>query len=221
MSVDTLLGSESTATLTKLAVADVPRAVEVLCDAFESDPFVNWVVRSDAKRRDGMRRFFDVCVRQLTLPLGEVRATEDLSGVGLWTPPGGFKLGLSEQLHFAVQAVRAMQLTHLPARRAVFDEVERHHPQSPHYYLFFLAVDPNRQGEGIGSRMMRYMLRRCDAEGMPAYLEATHQGLIPFYAHLGYRLLEPIALEHGCPSLYPMWRDPATKGGGSGDDVDS
>ena len=197
--------------LVKLAARDVPRAVELLCRAFDNDPLVDWVVRSDAKREEGMRRFFGVCVRQLTLPFGEVWVTEDLTGVAMWTPPARFKVGFAEQLRFAGEAIRGMQLRHVPSRLAAFNEIERHHPKTPHYYLFFLGVDPEHQGERIGSRMMSSMLKRCDAENMPAYLEATHEGLVPFYARLGYKSLEPIELGYGGPVMYPMWRSPGAR----------
>lgn len=194
--------------LVALTADEVPRAVDLLSRAFEDDPFVDWVVRSDAKHDEGMRIFFDVCLRQLTLPFGEVWVTDDFGGVAMWTPPERFSLGLAEQLNFIGQAIRGMQMRHVPSRLAAFNEIERHHPQEPHYYLFFLGIDPERQGEGIGSRMMGSVLARCDAERMPAYLEATRADLVPFYARFGYRPLEPIPLARGGPVMHPMWREP-------------
>jgi len=196
------------ARIVKLTEADVPRAVELLSRAFDDDPFIDWVARPDAKREDAIRLWFDVCLRRLTLPFGEVWVTEDFSGVSMWTPPGTFKVSFSDQMRSVGQYIRGMQLRRMPARFAGFDQIERHHPKAPHYYLFFLGVDPDRQGEGIGSRMMTHMLERCDAENMPAYLEATHDGLVPFYSHFGYRVLDPIVLRHGGPTMYPMWREP-------------
>lgn len=203
-------GADS-ARIAKLTEADVPRAVELLARAFDNDPFIDWVARPDAKREEAIRMWFDVCLRRLTLPFGEVWVTGDFSGVSMWTPPGTFKVSLADQLRSVGQYVRGMQLRRMPARFAAFDQIERHHPKVPHFYLFFLGVDPERQGEGIGSRMMTNMLQRCDAENMPAYLEATHTGLIPFYARLGYQTLEPIALRFGGPVMYPMWREPSAR----------
>jgi len=195
--------------LHRLTLQEMPRAIDVLVRAFDCDPFVDWVVRSDAGRQEGMRRFFTVCLRYYTMPFDEVWATRDIDGVAMWTPPPGtLKSGPSQQARFFWQAVRGMQLRNVPSRLSAFSEIERHHPRTPHYYLFFLGVDPERQGEGIGSRMLVSMLNRCDTEGMPAYLEATHAGLIPFYGHHGYQERPPILLPHGGPALYPMWRDP-------------
>ncbi|MDT8433991.1 MAG: GNAT family N-acetyltransferase [Anaerosomatales bacterium] len=199
--------------LVPLAIDDIPRAVELMSRAFEDDPFVDWVVRSDAKHDEGMHRFFEVCLRQLTVPYGEVWTTDDFGGVAMWTPPARFSVGIGEQLRFIGQAIRGMQMRHVPSRLAAFTEIERHHPQEPHYYLFFLGVDPERQGEGIGSRMMASVLARCDTQRMPAYLEATRPDLVPFYERFGYRPLEPFRIPYGGPPLYPMLRQPRLDAG--------
>ncbi len=201
--------AETALRLRRLTYQEVPEAADLLARVFDNDPFVDWVVRSDAKREEALRRFFDVCLRQLTMPYGEVWATPHLEGIALWTPPSSFKVGLSEQIHFVGQAIRAMQLRHVASRLAGFNEVERHHPKESHYYLFFMGVDPDCQGGGIGSAMLASMLERCDAESMPAYLEATRETLIPFYSRHGYRPLAPVELPYKGPTMYPMWRDPA------------
>ncbi len=193
-----------------LTLAEVPDAVEVLARTFADDPFVNWVVRQDARHDEAMRRFFTVCLRLLTMPHGEVWATNDLSGVAMWTPPGTFRVGPREQVRFLWQAVRAWGAGRIPTRLSAFNEIERHHPQELHFYLFFVGVDPDRQGEGIGGQLMAHILDRCDEERLPAYLEATRRDLIPYYARFGYRECAPIPLPHGGPTLYPMWRETGT-----------
>jgi len=199
----------ASASVHRLTTDEVPGAVDVLCRAFDEDPFVDWTVRSDARRADGYRRFFTVCLRQLTMPFGEVWATDDLAGVAMWTPPDEFDVGLAAQLRFLWQAARAFKLANVASRISAFNEVERHHPAAPHYYLFIMGVDPDCQGRGIGLALMKTVLGGCDAEGTPAYLEATHEGLVPFYSRLGYRAREPFRLPHGGPMMYPMWRDPS------------
>ena len=41
-------------------------------------------------------------------------------------------------------------------------EIERRHPEAPHYYLSVIGTEPGRQGGGIGSALLAPMLDRCD-----------------------------------------------------------
>ena len=194
--------------LHRLTNDEVPRAAEMLARTFAQDPLVNWVVRSDARHEHGMRRFFMVSLRLLSMPYDEVWATDDLAGVAMWTPPGTFSLGPREQVRFLWQAVQAWGVGRIPTRILAFNEIERHHPREPHYYLFFIGIDSARAGAGIGTAMMNDMLDRCDEEHMPSYLEATRPELRPFYRRFGYAELPPIPLPYGGPTMYPMWREP-------------
>ena len=78
--------------------ADVPALTGVLVRAFADDPLVAWAVRPDTRRGDAYRRLFDLFLRRLTLPHGEVYTTTDLRGAALWTPPGTWRQGLWQQV---------------------------------------------------------------------------------------------------------------------------
>jgi RimJ/RimL family protein N-acetyltransferase len=69
-------------------------------------------------------------------------------------------------------------------------------------------VAPERQGEGLGTALVRSVLDRCDREGLPAYLEASNAGSRRLYERLGFALTgRPLDLPDG-PRMWPMWREP-------------
>jgi GNAT superfamily N-acetyltransferase len=70
-------------------------------------------------------------------------------------------------------------------------------------------VDPERQGRGIGSAMMFPVLSRCDAEGVPAYLEASSPRNRGLYERHGFEVSEEFEIGPGAPPLWRMWRSPA------------
>jgi GNAT superfamily N-acetyltransferase len=85
--------------------------------------------------------------------------------------------------------------------------MERHRPRDPHWYLAILGTDPAQQGRGLGTAVLEPILRRCDANGLGAYLESSKEANVPWYERHGFELTE--VLEHpGGPSLWLMWRDP-------------
>jgi MFS family permease len=53
--------------------------------------------------------------------------------------------------------------------------------RKPHWYLWLLGVDPDRQGQGVGSALLAPILARADAEGLPCALETLTERNVWFY----------------------------------------
>jgi predicted N-acetyltransferase YhbS len=85
----------------------------------------------------------------------------------------------------------------------------RHPRKPPHWYLAFMGVDPQWQGRGIGSRLMRPALETLDAEGMPAYLEASTPRSRALYERHGFAVTGEFNLPSAGPTLWQMWREPS------------
>jgi GNAT superfamily N-acetyltransferase len=98
--------------------------------------------------------------------------------------------------------------------RALDATMERHHPHEPHHYLALLAIRPGHQGQGFGSTLLRHHHARLDAEGIPAYLEASSPRARDLYVRHGFRrkhdpfvMVDGVPAESG-PAMWPLWRDP-------------
>jgi GNAT superfamily N-acetyltransferase len=205
------LDSDTTAGLTALPVRpacreDFPELAEVLARAFCDDPVTAWFYPDDAKRMEHARRFFAIRLRQL---LGQelIFTTPDRAGAALWTRPDRWREDLRQAL-MLVPMLPVLLPRILRSARAV-REIERRHPAAPHYYLSVLGTEPERQGEGIGSALLAPVLERCDAGGVPAYLESSKESNVPFYARHGFAVTERMELPGG-PPLWLMWRSPRT-----------
>jgi GNAT superfamily N-acetyltransferase len=74
---------------------------------------------------------------------------------------------------------RATGRSHRPVPKPVpaFDEeLARRHPAGlPHHHLAILAVRPDQQGQGIGTRLLDAHHAILDAKGIVAYLEASDE----------------------------------------------
>ena len=78
---------------------------------------------------------------------------------------------------------------------AAFDAFDAAHPHDePHYYLSLLGTDPAHYGHGYGLGLLGENLRIVDAEGMPAYLEASNPANVPLYERYGFRQLDQFEL---------------------------
>ena len=73
------------------------------------------------------------------------------------------------------------------------------------WYLQLLGVEPDRQGSGIGSALVREHLRLADRQGVAAYLETTIENL-GFYGELGFEVIGEIGIGRGAPVEYSLLR---------------
>jgi ribosomal protein S18 acetylase RimI-like enzyme len=64
-----------------------------------------------------------------------------------------------------------------------------------------------QQSRGLGAQLLRPMLKRCDNERLPAYLESTNPRNVPFYESLGFRKIGIIQAGTS-PQVVPMLREP-------------
>ncbi len=78
----------------------------------------------------------------------------------------------------------------------------------PHYYLWGVAVDPERQGEGIGSALMHAHLERVDRERMPVYLETHDARNIGYYEGYGFELVRETSIPKQDLPIWCMERRP-------------
>jgi GNAT superfamily N-acetyltransferase len=95
----------------------------------------------------------------------------------------------------------------LPRSLSLLTRIEKHHPAEPHWYLEAIGTVPEARGRGIGPTVLTPVLDRCDAEGVPAYLESSNPRNIPFYERHGFVRRPLFELPRGCPTITPMWRD--------------
>ena len=59
----------------------------------------------------------------------------------------------------------------------------------PHWYLDMIAVEPDRQGRGIGGALLRAFHGRADADGLPTGLFIFQPRNLPLYERHGYTLV--------------------------------
>jgi ribosomal protein S18 acetylase RimI-like enzyme len=172
-----------------LAAAERPRTADVLARAFRDNPLNVAVVGARNPRR---RLRSNTLGTQTLLPVaeahGEVWAAREGKRVVaalIGTPPDAYPLPLpplAARLRCLVgQGWRV-------ARRwaEVFQALDALHPLDPHWYLGNLGVDPDHQGRGVGTALLRHWLARVAADASGAYLETDLRENVRFYEREGF-----------------------------------
>jgi GNAT superfamily N-acetyltransferase len=194
-------------TVRKATLADVPRLVEALAEAFDGDPPMRWFLPDESKRMRQMRKQFELFLRVIHLPGGETWMTDGKVGGALWVPPGRYPAPAGAQLRLLPSLIRIYGRSSPRAVRGV-RVMESNHPREAHFYLDTLGVERAGQGKGIGSALMRPVLDRCDREGVPAYLNAGSARSRDLYLRHGFEVTEVFELPENGPPLWRMWREP-------------
>ena len=69
--------------------------------------------------------------------------------------------------------------------------------QKNYYYVFFVGTDPDAQGQGLCSTIMREYQARAAKDGLPLWLEATTEKSMKIYSKLGWEVVEAMVLGKG------------------------
>jgi GNAT superfamily N-acetyltransferase len=184
----------------------------VLTAAFIDDPVFTWLVPDRSERDPLLPLIFDAFAdafarhdqTHVTAPGGEV------AGVALWAPPGVTPVHPDDEARFGGRLAE-LSGPHLERFGACMEVFEAAHPSEPAWFLQFLAVDPDRQGQGHGSALLRAVLDTADRAGQAAYLEATSERNRALYERHGFTCFADLVLPDG-PTAYAMWRDPGPAG---------
>lgn len=189
----------------RIGAADGPEVVETLAQAFFDDPMMTWWIPDAARRKEILPGFFELMVGAF-LPAEEIYAIDGVAAA-LWVPPG--PAPSEDETAELGRAIAEIAGENAERGFAIMAATEAVHPTEEHFYLFFLGARPGFQGRGLGSSLLREVLDRCDADGMPAYLEASSEDNRRLYERHAFVVRDALTVENS-PPLYLMWRDAET-----------
>jgi GNAT superfamily N-acetyltransferase len=184
---------------------------EALADAFAEDPVFAWLIPPRVRsREDRLRTFFTSMSRGYLRQGKPCYVTDDASAAALWAAPGSWSMPLSQIILEAAPSGVAFRGRLLRALRTQLQIERLHAAQSrPHWYLGYLGTRHDRQGQGLGTQMLREVLAPLDTDGVPAYLESSNERNLPLYMRNGFHVVGELqALGHG-PTIWRMWREPS------------
>ncbi len=178
--------------IVRLEAAQRSRAGGILARAFQGDPAYIAAMPGADKRADVLAWLFDRVVHY-SLLYGEVYTTPGLEGVACWLPPGQTHVTLwrvvRSGLHAAPLRMGLAAYRRFNAYMGYAAKFHARYAPESHWYLWAIGVNPASQGKGVGSRLMRFVLMRADADGTACYLETGTERNIRFYEKHGFKVV--------------------------------
>ena len=164
------------------------------------------LIPDESRRRHRLRLGMGHAIRSNFLPNRGAWTTEELDGVALWEKPGDRKPSALQSLWEPPILVRSFG-RHLPRAIHAFSCGEKCRPEEDHWYLDVLGVRTDRQGQGVGSSLVRAGLIKVDEAGLPAFLISSNPRNLEFYERFGFAIVEERKIGPG--SVWPMLRPPS------------
>lgn len=175
-------------------------AIDTIQDAFRRDPVARWIWPEEDNFEDAMPRFTEAFGRH-AFSSGSADLIGQGWGAALWLPPGK---GPDEEAVIKILNESVISERHSEIF-GMFEQMDQLHPTEPHWYLSLIGIREQYQSRGYGSSLMLHALDRCDADGLPAYLEATNSRNVQFYESFGFQNIGKIQ-SGTSPELYSMLR---------------
>jgi ribosomal protein S18 acetylase RimI-like enzyme len=186
-------------------VEDHPTLTAMLARAFDDDPILRWVFPAGRTRDRYGDKFFRWSLWRCA-DQGVTWTTGDLSGAAIWALHDRWRVTLPQLARLFLWAGAGVRLRG-PRVMWGLAAIERRQPDDRHMYLAVLGVEPERQGSGLGSALLRPGLELCDREALPAYLETGNERNLSFYGRHGFGVIGELTLPKG-PPVWLMRREP-------------
>lgn len=181
--------------MVRVSYTDKPHVLDILCDSFDTNNSVNYVVKQDENRKQRIRNLmaysFEVCYL-----FGEILLSDDKKACALILFPEKKKTTLKTILLDLKLAISCVGLTRVLKVLDRDSKIKRFHPKKPIYYLWFIGVSAADQGKGIGRVLLNDIMKESDAMQRPIYLETSMSENISFYTKAGFEVYNELDFGH-------------------------
>jgi ribosomal protein S18 acetylase RimI-like enzyme len=182
---------------------EADRVLNCVTLSFITEPLARWIYPEPSAFLTHLPRVIDF-IGGGAFENGSAYRNDGFSAAALWLPP---EVSPDEERLMAFLEETVSPDKH-KAMFATFDQMGKAHPEEPCWHLAFIGVDPALQGKGLGAALLTASLKRCDDDGLPAYLESTNPANQSLYRRFGFEQIGLIEIDHA-PPVFTMLRRPA------------
>ncbi len=183
---------------------DKALVISLLCEAFDTNPSVNYVVKQDRRRKQRIRSLmhysWNICRKYGKVYLADNRKAcalivfPDKKKPSLWT------MFLDVKLMFSSIGIKK-----LPLILERDKKIKSNYPNSKVYALWYIGVYQKEQGKGYGSSLLSELLQDAKSKGRNVYIETSVTANVKLYEKYGFQLYGELKLDHELFLLRKEW----------------
>jgi ribosomal protein S18 acetylase RimI-like enzyme len=179
---------------------DKSTVVEILCQSFDTNNSVNYVIKQDKIRKKRMKSLmaysFELCLRY-----GKIYLNDERNACALTLFPDQQKTNICLDIKLIFECIGLTRVMKVLKRNS---QIKKFYPQQPIIYLWFIGVNSKEQNKGIGSKLLLEIIKDSESKQKPIYLETSMPENLPFYQKFGFTIYRKLDFGH---KLYLLKRN--------------
>ncbi len=177
--------------LYRLGKQDIDKSADSMAKAFYDYPMFQHIL-ADQLNHENIKLFLKFLIKYSILYAEAYASSRENEGIILFTDFKNYKFNLVRTLRSGL--IPLMKIGSDAGKR--FNEFDRFTLETHkriikenHQYIILLGVDPNKQGQGFGKKLMMPVLELAKEKGQSCYLETHGENNVSFYNKLGFKVV--------------------------------
>src|SRR5690554_4054767 len=184
----------------KAELADKGKVISILTESFFDNKSVKYIVQNDDKIKDRIRYLMEYSFEQCQLS-GEVYISDDGDCCALVQYFDRKKTSLDTVMLDVKLILKSVGIRNVAKILKRESTIKKNYPHDHITYLWFIGVDPEKQGRGIGSKMLAKIIEQNRRTGRDVFLETSTQKNLPWYQKHGFKIYNEI-IDFGFPFYF-------------------
>ncbi|MBC6489623.1 GNAT family N-acetyltransferase [Flavihumibacter stibioxidans] len=165
---------------------DKQLVVDILTRSFIDNKSVNYIIKQDGKRDQRLKHLMEYSFDFCNL-FGDVFISDYREACALVLVPDRKKVTLKSILLDIKLVLLVTGLSNTKKAISRESAIKQIHPNAPLYYLWFIGVEPSKQGHGTGSKLLDEIIQKGLSENRTICLETSTIKNLPWYEKHGFK----------------------------------
>jgi ribosomal protein S18 acetylase RimI-like enzyme len=163
---------------------DKEKVVAILLEAFKKNKSINYIAgKQEAKIRYLIEYSFENCI-----DMGEVFISDDGNACAMIQFQDRKKFSWKSTYLDIQLILKTIGLRNIPKALSRESFIKKHYPKEHFTYLWFIGVNPEKQKNGFGTKILKHVLDYSKTLERPVYLETSTKSNLPWYQKHGLEI---------------------------------
>lgn len=188
---------------------DLKKCADVAARALLDDPSSKYLLKTDLTQQK-LSRYYLIAFKALYDDAYILATSEDMEGIIILMPPGKTSVSAAKFIEAGGLALPFSVGFGILSRSIKYENnnfrIRKSVCHDETWHIFQFGVAPEKQGQGLGSMLIKPFLIWLDERHLPCYLETHKQKNVDLYTHYGFLIKATDTLPDKIHTQYGMLR---------------